>query len=99
MWFGGPVPDESLSISVRDVSGSQLLDYQIVDSSDLGNSIFHWIDVEIYPNPDSEQVTIHGANDPGQLMMVEVDTVSLVPEPATLGLLVIGGLAMLRCRR
>ena len=97
MWFGGSVPGDSLSVGVS-ASDPLPTDYQIVGSSGPGESIFHWIDVEIYPNPDSEQVIIYGANDPGQLMMFEVDTVSL-PEPATLGLLIIGGLALSRPKR
>ena len=95
MRFGGPVSGDSLSISVS-ASDPLPTDYLIVGGS-LGNSSWHYIDVEIYPNPDSEQIIIHDVTG-GDPYEVEIDTVSL-PEPATMGLLLIGGLALVRRRR
>ena len=50
---------------------------------------------EIYPNPIDEMFTIGGNIDVDGII---VDT-WCIPEPATLGLLLLGGLAMLRRRR
>lgn len=71
-------------------------------SGDVTDSFLYY-DFEIFPNPDWEQITLYGNSNanivPGNLLRVEIDTISMIPEPVTLGLLVIGGLALLSRRR
>ena len=95
MRFGSPVSGDSLSISVS--ASDPLPTDDLIVGGSLGDSSWHYIDVEIRPNPDSEQIIIYGGSGPS-LYEVEIDTVSL-PEPATLGLVLMGGLAILRRRR
>lgn len=76
--------------------------WSVVGNSGPGDATNFFIDIEIMPNPDSEQITIFGnavANIiPGNLIEIEIDTIS-IPEPSTLSLLILGGLAVLRRRR
>ena len=78
---------------------------------ELSDSVAHtdsWITdvylVEIQPNPASEYVYLFAEDSlgdpyyPAYIDQVVIDTIC-VPEPATLGLLLIGGLALLRGRR
>lgn len=62
-------------------------------------STYQW---RIYPNPDDEAFTI-GYDSSGGGVAIIVDQLVIdtwcVPEPATLGLLLIGGLALLRRKR
>jgi hypothetical protein len=57
---------------------------------------YQYFDLEYIPNPDYETITVQVA-DGAQLVQVVIDSVS-VPEPATIGLLAFGTLAMLRKR-
>lgn len=57
---------------------------------------YQYFDLEYRPNPDYETITVQVA-DGAQLVQVMIDSVS-VPEPATIGLLAFGTLAMLRKR-
>ena len=105
LFFDGAVEEEAIDgeITAYDPTGQ----VQIVDagSSDLGLSVVHYFDFELYPNPDREQMILFGneaANVlPGNLWRIEVDTVSIVPEPATLSVLglALGGFALLRRKR
>ena len=58
---------------------------------------YQYYDIEFRPNPDFERVHVQLPPD-GLLVQVVIDTISTVPEPATIGLLALGGL-MLRKRR
>ncbi len=60
-------------------------------------NVYHrWDDFEIRPNPDFEEFTVSFVDaDP---RWVIIDTIS-IPEPATVGLLSLGALALLRRRR
>ncbi len=71
--------------------------WNIVGGS-TGSAHWHYIDIEIEPNPDWEEIWISGVG-LGNFLTLEIDTVSL-PEPASLSMLVVlGGLAMLVRRR
>ena len=102
MFFNSPVPFDALeyNISAYDPTG----DVQVicVGNSGPGTSNTHYFDFEIFPSPDWEQIVLYGnagANTlPGNLWKVEIFT-TCVPEPGTIGLLVIGGLALLRRKR
>ncbi len=109
MAFGTPIPGDE--VPIIDILAYDPLptDWTIVGSSGAGVSNVHYIDSEIWPNPNSEQITLFGGavygiqNTPegitvSGLMTLEIDTVS-VPEPATMSLLAMGGLTMLRRRR
>lgn len=68
-----------------------------------GSSNAHYIDFEIRPNPDWEEIFIFGSTPdnviPGNLLRICIDTVS-VPTPGAIGLLSAGGLvAVFRRRR
>lgn len=97
MWFDGSVSGELLALDViaHDPQDTQ---WEIVDGSGPEDSNFHWADIEIRPNPDWEELIIYGNTGgnliPGNLLTIEVDTISL-PEPATLIVLTLGLLPML----
>jgi hypothetical protein len=57
---------------------------------------YQFFDMEFRPNPDMEWVYVTVPSD-GHLDQVVIDTIS-VPEPAMLGLLALGGLALIRHR-
>lgn len=60
-------------------------------------SWYQYFDIEFYPNPDFERITVD-LHDNAQLIQAVVDSVSTVPEPATLSVLAIGSLALFRKR-
>ncbi len=100
MAFDGPVMADAIDIDVIAHDSQQATQWTIVGGS-TGDLNLHYIDIEIFPNPDWEEIIIFGNDNanvvPGNLLMIEVDTVS-VPEPATMGLLAMGSLALLRRR-
>ena len=101
MFFDGAVSSEAIDGDIigYDPTGQTQVNYV---GGSTGTANVHYVDFEIFPNPDWEEIVLfgnEGANVmPGNLLKVEIDTVSL-PEPATLGLLVAGGLAMLVRKR
>ena len=101
IFFDGAVQADQFDIHVVAVDSQEGTQWQIVGGS-TGNLNVHYVDFEIYPNPDWEQIRIFGNDSanivPGNLLRIEVDTVS-VPEPATMGLLAMGSLALLRRRK
>ena len=95
MFFGLPVPGDQIPVDIL-AFDPQPTDWDVVGSSGAGVSDAHYIDIEIWPNPDSEQITlsvgtadrsVHGSFEDGitigGLTGLEIDTVS-VPEPATM---------------
>ncbi len=101
MLFQAEVLGEELaeSIVVGEI-GAVGADWEITGFS-TGLSAIHYVDIDIWPNPDFEVVDIHHGDvgiSVGVLYRIEVDTVS-VPEPMTMSMLAIGGLAMLRRKR
>lgn len=54
---------------------------------------YQYFDIEFKPNPDFERLVIHLAPD-ALLVQVVVDSISTIPEPATLGMLALGGLIL-----
>ncbi len=100
--FDGEVDREFLSISILAQDAEAPTDWFVVDSSPPGVANVHYLDIDIYPNPDSEAITIYGAPEvgifPGNLYQIEIDTVS-VPEPASMGLLLAGAAVLLKKRR
>jgi len=71
-------------------------------SRSTGLATTHYIDWLIRPNPDWEEIFMTGNLDanirPGNLLTIEIDTIS-IPEPSSILLLCLGGLALLRLRR
>ncbi|MCP4591430.1 MAG: PEP-CTERM sorting domain-containing protein [bacterium] len=101
MGFDGEVSGDLIAIDL--LIGDPLpTSWNVVGGSGPGDGHWHYIDVEITPNPDWEEITIFGNSGanliPGNFLALEIDTVSL-PEPASLSLLTLGGLALVRRRR
>jgi hypothetical protein len=93
MFFDGPVLGELIGIEV--IAHDPLpTDVQLVGGSGPGDSGEHYVDIEIRPNPDSEWITIFGNTGgnflPGNLLTIEIDTISMIPEPSTLALGALG---------
>lgn len=59
---------------------------------------YQYFDIEFRPNPDFEMLHIELAPD-AQLAQVVIDSVSTIPEPATMGLLGIGAMTLLIRRK
>ena len=99
LMFDGAVSGDSIAYDVFPFDPLPTA-WNVAGGSGPGVSNAHWVDIEIVPNPDSEQIIVYGSGNaiPGNLLRIEVDTVSMVPEPATLTMLVplLGGLAFLR---
>jgi hypothetical protein len=62
-----------------------------------GNGFYQYYDIEFLPNPDFERVLVQLPAG-GLMTQIVIDTVSTVPEPATMAILGLGSLA-LRIRR
>ncbi len=73
----GGIPNPDITAFDPNPTSVQMEDYVAID----GNNGY-W-DIEIYPNPDWEQIIFTGV---GNLAIVEIDTVSAVPIPAALPL-------------
>lgn len=56
-----------------------------------------WLDIRIWPNPDREDLWFDTPLQGVIIDQVYVDTIS-IPEPATMGLLIVGSLALVRKR-
>ena len=89
-----------LSISGRgaydnEVGGAVFQTPVSVSYVDGHQTLFTWA---LVPNPDYEWFTLEATGVQVYIDQVVVDTISVVPEPATLGLLLLGGLALLRRR-
>lgn len=67
-----------------------------------GSANAHYIDFEIRPNPDWEEIFIFGSTAanviPGNLLQIKIDTVS-VPSPGSIGLFAAGSLLAVSRRR
>jgi hypothetical protein len=58
-----------------------------------GVGYYQYYDIEFKPNPDFEDIRVALPPD-GHLTQVVIDTVSTVPEPATMAILALGGLVL-----
>ena len=96
-----PTPLTILGLSGEEsgspVPGNIVFSSAITPVSADGSLVYQYHDIEFYPNPDWERWAIISPNEP--LVQVVADTVSTVPEPATLSLLTLGSLALLRRRK
>jgi hypothetical protein len=59
---------------------------------------YEYVDFQFLPNPDFERIHVELPST-NYMTQIVVDTVSTIPEPATIGLLGLGALAMIRRRR
>jgi len=59
---------------------------------------YQYFDIEFKPNPDWETINIQLSPD-AQLVQVVIDSISTIPEPATMGLLAFGSIAVMRYRK
>ncbi|MEN6306318.1 MAG: PEP-CTERM sorting domain-containing protein [Anaerohalosphaeraceae bacterium] len=100
-WLNSSIPP--ISVSSLALDGTNPITGQVTyispvmpDASGVG--AYQYYDLIFKPNPDFERVQI--AFTPNAVLsQVVIDTISTVPEPATLGLLGIGALGLLRRRR
>ena len=100
LYMDGPVDSDAIRIEVmgHDPEGATAMEV----FRTAGSSQTHYFDWEITPNPDWEQIWIYGdeaANFvPGNFLAMEIDTIS-IPEPASISLMALGSLMMMRRRR
>jgi hypothetical protein len=86
MGFDGPVDGAAIQMLV--VGHDSVATVAIETDRSLGLANFHFIDWEIQPNPDWEEIFISGVT-PGNFLIMEIDTVS-VPEPSSMVLAGLG---------
>ena len=91
--------------SVFDISGvddGSLVPGAVVFTSPVDplatGAFYQYYDIEFKPNPDFERWLVH-LSDNNFLVQAVADTVSTVPEPATLSLLAMGSIAFFRRRK
>jgi len=89
------------NIFSQGLDGTNLINATITGTSPLittSAGYYEYVDFTFLPNPDFERIGLQlPANN--YLTQAVVDTVSTVPEPATIGLLGLGALTMIRRRR
>ena len=95
------IPDEP-TIDISGVDGIDPVPGNIVFTSPVENvapeTYYQYYDIEFYPNPDVERWTVF-LPDSAELVQTVADTVSTIPEPATLSVLGLGSLVLLRRRK
>ncbi len=95
-WTGNPAPP--LDIPISGVDGIDPVPGDIVFTSPITTTatgaFYQYYDIEFKPNPDSERWLVY-LPDNAFLVQAVADTVSTVPEPATLTLLALGSLSFL----
>ena len=100
-WMGDLNPP--LSLASQALDGSTTIWGQIVNTSPLqvdsaGIYAYQFFDLIFQPNPDFERVNVI-LNPNSVLSQVVIDTVSTVPEPATMTLLGFGAVALIQRKR
>jgi len=98
-WTGNPLPPTGLILSgVEGVSG---VPGNVVFTSPVNplatGAFYQYYDIEFMPNPDMERWSVF-LPDNAFLVQAVTDTVSTVPEPATITTLMLGSLLFLRKR-
>ncbi len=100
-WQLDPTPPPIIGLSGEEsgnpVPGNIVYSSPVTIVDPAAAIFYQYYDIEFYPNPDHERWVIISPNAP--LVQVVADTVSTVPEPATLALLCVGSLGLLRKRR
>lgn len=103
--FNYEVSSDDLEIVVS--GGVSAVPGIITGGSPSGSATHHYFDIELRPNPEFENIGIFwtqdesaGADsidDPTLLTQIEIDTIS-IPEPATIAILALGSLGLIRKR-
>lgn len=100
LFFDGPVPGEEIGYFVvgHDPEGAVAVE----TFRTVGPATEHYVDFEIRPNPDWEEIFITGSTPfniiPGNLLRLEIDTVS-VPSPGAFLALGVGAAPLAARRR
>ena len=99
--FDGPVPGSSINPLV--IAFDPLpTTVNLVGGSGPGLAAAHYLDYEIFPNPDWEQIVVPGDATtnmvPGNLLRIEIDTIS-IPSPGAAVLIAVAGPMLLPRRR
>lgn len=101
-WFDGPIDGSLIDIDVlpHDPLGGAVIETD--RGGQVGPFSVYYIDIEITPNPDWEEILFFGDLSenirPGNFLVLEIDTISL-PTPSSAAPLALGALAITRRRR
>ncbi len=101
LFFAGAVEFDDIDIGITAFDPDPTTVNFVGGSGGFSDS--HFLDYEITPNPDFEEIIIAGdpvtGVIPGNLVQIKIDTISTIPSPGATALLALAGFAAVRRRR